>query len=865
MADHSPSHKSNGKSHHDEEEVEKKEEHRPKRSRKADDEDGTLSKKSRRDSEDHEKKERSSRDDRKSDRDREKEKEKDREREKDRSSRKDKDKDRRRSSRSPKRRGDDKDKRSQEGEKAAEVIEIRTRKKIVEGEVREPPKPLTARELERKRLIEEELMSGKYPEDDDEPVWSMRKAQEEKASRSCPYLDTIDRSVLDFDFEKLCSVSLSHLNVYACMVCGKYFQGRGTNTHAYTHALDTDHRDIKYVLKPTYTKALIGTLDKQTRMARAYDDVTYFPGVVGLNNIKANDYSNVVLHALSHVGPLRDYFLREENYANIRRPPGDKLTLLPMRFGEVIRKLWNPRAFRTHVSPHEMLQAVVVCSNKKFQFIKQSDAADYLTFLLNTLHTALNGNQKTNSSIVYKTFRGKMRQYSRKVVPAEDTEEEKVRKLQMPEYQETVTESPFLFLTLDLPPPPLYRDVQMQNIIPQVPLHVLLEKFNGQVEKEYKTYKDNIMKRFELLKLPDFLIITYKRFQKNQWFVEKNPTIVNFPIINVDLFDCLADDVKGAHKFTTYDLVANIVHEGKYEDGSYRVQLVHQVISPTGFGSSNSTRFLPWSPFHDFLRPCVFSRSDLLCEKPCEDIVVPHLVTMFNESLANERAPQSMPDSVVRLLHKKGNCLDIGNYRPVALLSVVYKLFTSILRRRATRELEAAQPIEQTGFRSGFSTSENTLVVTEMIQKSQEYKFPLYLMFVDYKKAFDSVEFGSLWTALSEFGVHSKIVMTLKNIYEEAEVSVRIRGQDVPVRIQKGVRQGDTISPDLFNATLEHIFEAVPTGGSGKWFELEDLHVKDMLPQMIVLAESYIQVWRLNKEKTREERAQEGVDMMDTV
>ena len=33
------------------------------------------------------------------------------------------------------------------------------------------------------------------------------------------------RSVLDFDFEKLCSVSLSHLNVYACMVCGKYFQG----------------------------------------------------------------------------------------------------------------------------------------------------------------------------------------------------------------------------------------------------------------------------------------------------------------------------------------------------------------------------------------------------------------------------------------------------------------------------------------------------------------------------------------------------------------------------------------------------------------------------------------------------------------
>src|ERR1700739_3116376 len=41
------------------------------------------------------------------------------------------------------------------------------------------------------------------------------------------YLDTIDRHVLDFDFEKLCSVSLSNINVYACLVCGRYYQGRG--------------------------------------------------------------------------------------------------------------------------------------------------------------------------------------------------------------------------------------------------------------------------------------------------------------------------------------------------------------------------------------------------------------------------------------------------------------------------------------------------------------------------------------------------------------------------------------------------------------------------------------------------------------
>lgn len=75
-------------------------------------------------------------------------------------------------------------------------------------------------------------------------------------------VEDVDRSVLDFDFEKLCSVSLSHLNVYACLICGKYFQGapiarwrgrvrgrrrvdwagRGQKTHAYTHSVDIDHR-----------------------------------------------------------------------------------------------------------------------------------------------------------------------------------------------------------------------------------------------------------------------------------------------------------------------------------------------------------------------------------------------------------------------------------------------------------------------------------------------------------------------------------------------------------------------------------------------------------------------------------------------
>jgi U4/U6.U5 tri-snRNP-associated protein 2 len=79
----------------------------------------------------------------------------------------------------------------------------------------------------------------------------------------------------------------------------------------------------------------------------------------------------VCFQALSHVTPLRNYFVQESNYSKLKRPPGDQMCFLTQRFGELLRKLWNPRNFKAHVSPHEMLQAVVLCSKKKLQITEQ--------------------------------------------------------------------------------------------------------------------------------------------------------------------------------------------------------------------------------------------------------------------------------------------------------------------------------------------------------------------------------------------------------------------------------------------------------------------------------------------------------------
>ena len=426
---------------------------------------------------------------------------------------------------------------------------------------------------------------------------SSKRSTDDGRSRSCPYLDTINRSVLDFDFEKLCSISLSKINVYACLICGKYFQGRGIGTHAYIHSMSVDHRvflnistlkfyclpdnyeikdsslsDITYVLRPTFTSKDILDLDKLGKPCRAYDGTTYLPGIVGLNNIKSNDYCNVVLQALSHVSPIRNYFLLESN--TCQSPTAGEADRLLVRFGELIRKLWNCRNFKAHVSPHEMLQAVVLGSDKKFQITQQSDPIDFLTWFLHSLDKSLTSHGK--KSIICKVLQGAMKITSRNVLPIGISLDDKLHLMSKEEYQDKTSESKFFYLTLDLPSPPLFRDPLRENILPQVPLTTLLSKFNGVCEKEYKTFKGSQVKRFQVMKMPAYLILFYKRFTNNTFSKEKNPTIVNFSTSDLDLTDLLDPSVRESSPKPIYDLVANIVHQGQPDKGSYKIHILHR-------------------------------------------------------------------------------------------------------------------------------------------------------------------------------------------------------------------------------------------------------------------------------------------------
>jgi U4/U6.U5 tri-snRNP-associated protein 2 len=78
---------------------------------------------------------------------------------------------------------------------------------------------------------------------------------------------------------------------------------------------------VQFVLHPRYTRELVTKLDSIALPSHALDGSVYYPGVVGLNNIKNNDYINAVVHSLAHVRPLRDFFLLEENYRDVRTSP----------------------------------------------------------------------------------------------------------------------------------------------------------------------------------------------------------------------------------------------------------------------------------------------------------------------------------------------------------------------------------------------------------------------------------------------------------------------------------------------------------------------------------------------------------------
>ena len=184
------------------------------------------------------------------------------------------------------------------------------------------------------------------------------------------------------------------------------------------------------------------------------------------------------------------------------------------------------------------------------------------------------------------------------------------------------------------------------------------------------------------------------------------------------------------------------------------------------------------------------------------------LLDLFNEVLKPGREPPaSWRESVLVVLFKKGDPALPKNYRPIAILPAIYKLFSRMLCSRITEKIMSNQSVDQAAYRKGFSTEDHLLSAALLIEGSAEFNEELWLALVDFEKAFDSVNHDALWSVLEKQGVHSKYVSVLRKLYYGQTARVRTDVDSRSFSMTRGVKQGDPISALLFIAVMEQCLQ----------------------------------------------------------
>ena len=165
------------------------------------------------------------------------------------------------------------------------------------------------------------------------------------------------------------------------------------------------------------------------------------------------------------------------------------------------------------------------------------------------------------------------------------------------------------------------------------------------------------------------------------------------------------------------------------------------------------------------------------CIKEAGESIIPFLTKLFNAIYDLHDFPEIWSHSVIVPIHKKGDTSNTDNYRGISLLCALGKVFTAILakRLRVWMERENKLCMEQAGFRANCSTVDHIFTLQAIISKYVygDRRGKLYVGFIDYHKAFDSVDRKKLWEILSDTGVSSKFLIMLQSMYCKVQSCVR--------------------------------------------------------------------------------------------
>ena len=219
--------------------------------------------------------------------------------------------------------------------------------------------------------------------------------------------------------------------------------------------------------------------------------------------------------------------------------------------------------------------------------------------------------------------------------------------------------------------------------------------------------------------------------------------------------------------------------------------------------------------------------------------VNPALFDLLTQCWNGSPLPNEWIDGALVCLYKgkgdKGSC---DNYRGITLLGAVSKVLSRILLNRLLFYIcPVVIPESQSGFRSGRGTNDMIFLARQVREKCIEQRVPLYQVFVDLTKAFDTVNRDALWTILGKVGCPPVFVNLLKRLHNGMKARIVMSGRlsdEIP--IDNGVKQGDVLAPTLFSiffsVILSHAFQHCEKGvllefrTTGRVFDLRRFNFK---------------------------------------
>ena len=169
---------------------------------------------------------------------------------------------------------------------------------------------------------------------------------------------------------------------------------------------------------------------------------------------------------------------------------------------------------------------------------------------------------------------------------------------------------------------------------------------------------------------------------------------------------------------------------------------------------------------------------------------------MAHQIWEEAHVPQAWKDANIVTIYKKRDRTECGNYRGISLLSAAGKIFARILLNRLSGHITPeVVPETQCGFRSNRGIVDMIFCLRHLQEKCIEQDRPLYIVFVDLAKAFDTVGKTGLWHILRKYGCHEKFTTMIESLHTGMMVHIRNGGGGLRYncynkRCQAGVRTG---------------------------------------------------------------------------